>query len=1830
MAIINGTPGNDVLPGTPASDEINGLGGNDTLNGLGGNDTLEGGEGMDTLDGGENGDTYVWNAGDGRDEYNDTGTTGTDTIKSKAQNFAGLKQDFDSNTNGIDKIERDGGNSLNIIGNSNSDDWDFSQVTFADTTTIKGEGGADTITGSNGAETIEGGNGNDTLNGGGGNDTLKGQDGNDTLNGGAGNDTLEGGDDMDTLDGGENGDTYIWNAGDDRDEYNDTGTTGTDTIKSKAQNFAGLKQDFDSNTNGIDKIERDGGNSLNIIGNSNSDDWDFSQVTFADTTTIKGEGGADTITGSNGAETIEGGNGNDTLNGGGGNDTLKGQDGNDTLNGDAGNDTLEGGDDMDTLDGGENGDTYIWNAGDDRDEYNDTGTTGTDTIKSKAQNFAGLKQDFDSNTNGIDKIERDGGNSLNIIGNSNSDDWDFSQVTFADTTTIKGEGGADTITGSNGAETIEGGNGNDTLNGGGGNDTLKGQDGNDTLNGGAGNDTLEGGDDMDTLDGGENGDTYIWNAGDGRDEYDDTGTTGTDTIKSKAQNFAGLKQDFDSNTNGIDKIERDGGNSLNIIGNSNSDDWDFSQVTFADTTTIKGEGGADTITGSNGAETIEGGNGNDTLNGGGGNDTLKGQDGNDTLNGDAGNDTLEGGDDMDTLDGGENGDTYIWNAGDDRDEYDDTGTTGTDTIKSKAQNFAGLKQDFDSNTNGIDKIERDGGNSLNIIGNSNSDDWDFSQVTFADTTTIKGEGGADTITGSNGAETIEGGNGNDTLNGGGGNDTLKGQDGNDTLNGDAGNDTLEGGDDMDTLDGGENGDTYIWNAGDDRDEYNDTGTTGTDTIKSKAQNFAGLKQDFDSNTNGIDKIERDGGNSLNIIGNSNSDDWDFSQVTFADTTTIKGEGGADTITGSNGAETIEGGNGNDTLNGGGGNDTLKGQDGNDTLNGDAGNDTLEGGDDNDTLDGGAGKDTVLGQDGNDTGRFFGEDIAGANDVYDGGAGNKDKLEIILTPEQVFGTDGNPANNTILNEIQAYRDHLDAGDSAIPFIFDELNLSAVNWEEFELFIEVDGEIISIENCVFHNVILGTTGSETLNGTNAADLIIGLAGNDMINGGNGADKIIGGNGNDTLKGQDGEDKVFGGNGNDTLIGGDDMDFLDGGENSDTYIWNKGDDRDTYQDSGTGDNDKIISNDDDFEGLKSDFDNTTANIEEIKKDDGGALDIHGTNGADVWDFTGVKLTNALVKGNGGNDDITASTVTDNTYEGGNGSDTLRGQNRKDTLKGQDGEDTLLGGSNNDTLIGGDDMDFLDGGENSDTYIWNKGDDRDTYQDSGTGDNDKIISNDDDFEGLKSDFDNTTANIEEIKKDDGGALDIHGTNGADVWDFTGVKLTNALVKGNGGNDDITASTVTDNTYEGGNGSDTLRGQNRKDTLKGQDGEDRLLGGSNNDTLIGGDDMDFLDGGENSDTYIWNKGDDRDTYQDSGTGDNDKIISNDDDFEGLKSDFDNTTANIEEIKKDDGGALDIHGTNGADVWDFTGVKLTNALVKGNGGNDDITASTVTDNTYEGGNGSDTLRGQNRKDTLKGQDGEDTLLGGSNNDTLIGGDDMDFLDGGENSDTYIWNKGDDRDTYQDSGTGDNDIIISNDDDFEGLKSDFDNTTANIEEIKKDDGGALDIHGTNGADVWDFTGVKLTNALVKGNGGNDDITASTVTDNTYEGGNGNDTLTGQNRNDTLKGQDGNDTLDGGSGNDTLEGGDDNDTLTGGANSDVFVFSGSFDNDTVTDFGTGNDVLDVSALGISFASLDSNTDGKIDDADDDASLSGSDLTVDFGGGNTVTVTGVSELDSSDFTF
>ena len=96
------------------------------------------------------------------------------------------------------------------------------------------------------------------------------------------------------------------------------------------------------------------------------------------------------------------------------------------------------------------------------------------------------------------------------------------------------------------------------------------------------------------------------------------------------------------------------------------------------------------------------------------------------------------------------------------------------------------------------------------------------------------------------------------------------------------------------------------------------------------------------------------------------------------------------------------------------------------------------------------------------------------------------------------------------------------------------------------------------------------------------------------------------------------------------------------------------------------------------------------------------------------------------------------------------------------------------------------------------------------------------------------------------------------------------------------------------------------------------------------------------------------------------------------------------------------------------------------------------------------------------------------------------------------------------------------------------------------------------------GVTIENA--NGGSGNDYISGNSA----------NNTLVGNGGSDILLGLDGNDSLDGGAGNDLLIGGAGSDTLTGGMGNDVFRLDSNVGTDLITDFTSGQDVIQISSV------------------------------------------------------
>ncbi|MFZ1180334.1 MAG: calcium-binding protein [Herbaspirillum sp.] len=117
-----------------------------------------------------------------------------------------------------------------------------------------------------------------------------------------------------------------------------------------------------------------------------------------------------------------------------------------------------------------------------------------------------------------------------------------------------------------------------------------------------------------------------------------------------------------------------------------------------------------------------------------------------------------------------------------------------------------------------------------------------------------------------------------------------------------------------------------------------------------------------------------------------------------------------------------------------------------------------------------------------------------------------------------------------------------------------------------------------------------------------------------------------------------------------------------------------------------------------------------------------------------------------------------------------------------------------------------------------------------------------------------------------------INGLDHKQTWSGIG----NNEFQGGSGHDFIYGTTGNDRLFGGagndrmwgGNGNDLIvgftAGNDRKQSLNpGESDDDFLYGGAGNDTLVGGPGNDILMGGRGSDTYVFARGDGRDTISD-------------------------------------------------------------------------------------------------------------------------------------------------------------------------------------------------------------------------------------------------------------------------------------------------------------------------------------------------------------------------------
>lgn len=228
-------------------------------------------------------------------------------------------------------------------------------------------------------------------------------------------------------------------------------------------------------------------------------------------------------------------------------------------------------------------------------------------------------------------------------------------------------------------------------------------------------------------------------------------------------------------------------------------------------------------------------------------------------------------------------------------------------------------------------------------------------------------------------------------------------------------------------------------------------------------------------------------------------------------------------------------------------------------------------------------------------------------------------------------------------------------------------------------------------------------------------------------------------------------------------------------------------------------------------------------------------------------------------------------------------------------------------------------------------------------------------------------------------------------------------------------------------------------------------------------------------------------------------------------------------------------------------------------------ATSADDQTVGGTASADLLRGLAGDDTVSGGEGADTVLGGTGDDDLRGGGGNDWGRGGQGNDLVLGNHGDDQlfggleDDTVEGGAG-NDAVRGGrgDDEVAG------------------GGGADTVDGGEGRDI---VSGKAGADVVRGGQGSDVVKGGSG-DDTVQGGRDGDIVRGGAGDDLARGGDGSDVVNGGKGEDQIIGGVDDDILIGDGKgqamrfADHFMLEGDFGNDSIRDFDSGLDKIEMS--------------------------------------------------------
>jgi len=673
-----------------------------------------------------------------------------------------------------------------------------------------------------------------------------------------------------------------------------------------------------------------------------------------------------------------------------------------------------------------------------------------------------------------------------------------------------------------------------------------------------------------------------------------------------------------------------------------------------------------------------------------------------------------------------------------------------------------------------------------------------------------------------------------------------------------------------------------------------------------------------------------------------------------------------------------------------------------------------------------------------------------------------------------------------------------------------------------------------------------------------------------------------------------------GNDVLDGGAGNDVLSGSGGNDTYLFGKGDGKDVVYCVYDGKGSRLL--------FKAGI--TAADIQSSFSFGDLVFRIKSTGDAITFSqpvLQGVSRLASVEFADGSKLDmkevlklagIISGDDTANYIEGVSGANNM--------LSGLGGNDKLYGGRQDDQLDGGTGDDYLEGSWGNDTYLFGRGDGKDTIFDYDYSWADSPQYND----TLKFKSGIRSSDISSSRSGDDLVLSITGSSdqvSIKNWFISSQYQLEKVEFTDGGSLDLRAITdelrqlkgdEQDNQISSAGGADILYGLGGNDLLSGNGGNDFLSGGTGNDDLIGG---------SGDDTYYFARGDGQDRIEVV-----EPIVSNQESNNDTLQFAAGISADDLTYQRQDQdlviGIRESQDQITVSNWFLHPAYKLSAIEFADGSKLDINAINQDLITIRGTVGDDWLQGRETDDVLLGLYGNDQLVGQAGNDLLDGGAGNDTLIGGAGDDTYLFGYGDGNDSLVlncvPTGGSDNDVLCFKSgvrpEDVESFyqQGSISSDGANVmpgqvfrlkstgEQItvtyayQPYSGTRLDTIEFADSGSLDAMRIALASASTKGSGDSEILTGADYLHEIISAGAGDDVIYGLGGNDLLAGDAGNDQLYGGAGDDTyLFGkGDGSDTIFNqdASGNDTLRFMDGIEADQLW-FQQSNEDLVVSLIG-----------------------------------------------------